>query len=391
MSQLRHRSLVCKRAARIVILAALVMPLMPSAQAAPDNEKEVRAQLDALQSDIRTWQQRLDSTRDARGDASRQLETIETALGETHRRLDGLYEERRRLDDELETLEARRQTLERERDAQREALGRQLNALYRLGFTPQLKLLLNQEDPARIDRLQTYLNHLSQARQTRIEALARLDAELEENLAAIGAHRERLASLTAELEKRSANLAEQQREREALLAKLDQRYASEQVRLETLNQDRAHAERILRHMQEELARLKQPPPSTRIEQTRGELPWPVQGKVVSAYGKGDGVDRNGMLIAAAEGTPVRAVHPGRVVFANWMRGFGNLLIVDHGDGVMTLYAHLQQFSVDVGARVDRGTVIAAVGNTGGQPHPGLYFEVRRNGDPIDPQGWIARH
>jgi septal ring factor EnvC (AmiA/AmiB activator) len=112
--------------------------------------------------------------------------------------------------------------------------------------------------------------------------------------------------------------------------------------------------------------------------------------MLATYGNGDGVDRNGMLIGAAAGTPVSAVHAGRVVFANWMRGFGNLLIVDHGDNVMTLYAHLQRFDVEVGAQVTRGDTLAAVGDSGGRDSPALYFEVRKDGDPIDPSDWIAR-
>ncbi|MFD2435632.1 murein hydrolase activator EnvC family protein [Modicisalibacter luteus] len=112
--------------------------------------------------------------------------------------------------------------------------------------------------------------------------------------------------------------------------------------------------------------------------------------MVSTFGSGDGVNRNGLLITASEGTPVRAIHAGRVVFADWMRGFGNLLIIDHGDDIMSLYAHVQRFNVGVGDRVGNDQVIAAVGNTGGRPSPGLYFEVRRGGEPIDPRTWISK-
>ncbi|QTF92742.1 peptidoglycan DD-metalloendopeptidase family protein, partial [Halomonas sp. BM-2019] len=188
---------------------------------------------------------------------------------------------------------------------------------------------------------------------------------------------------------RSSDLAGQMRERGELVARLDARHVSEQSRRAALEQDRSDAERVLRQVQEELARLERPPPSTAIEQTRGDLPWPVQGSLASRFRAGDGVHRNGILIQAAEGTPVRAVHAGRVVFADWMRGFGNLLIIDHGDQVMTLHAHLQQFGVQVGQAVSRGEVLGAVGASGGQGRPALYFEVRRGGDPIDPQSWIA--
>ncbi|WP_326838326.1 murein hydrolase activator EnvC family protein [Halomonas sp. 328] len=358
--------------------------------AAQPDERQARERLDAIGGEIQALNRRLEGTRHARDDADQALRRVETALAETHRRLDELQAERRRLDDEVYDLERQREALEAERDELEAALATQLDALYRLGQTPQLKLLLNQEDPARLDRLQTYLNHLTRARNARLDELAELNARLAANRRALDERASALATNQAALEARSAELAEQGRERQALVAELDARYASEQARLADLNQDRAHAERVLRQVQEELARLQRPPPSTAIAQTRGDLPWPVQGAIASRFGRGEGVNRNGILIQAAEGTPVEAVHAGRVVFADWMRGFGNLLIIDHGDRIMTLHAHLQRFDVGVGAAVERGTRLGAVGASGGRGQPALYFEVRRDGDPIDPQGWIAR-
>ncbi|WP_189466995.1 murein hydrolase activator EnvC family protein [Litchfieldella qijiaojingensis] len=367
----------------MLVLAAPPLAAQPS-------EREARARLDAIGSDIEALSKRLSVTRDARDDAQEALREVETSLADTHQRLDELQAERRRLDDEVHELEQVRKSLEEERRDQIEAIKVQLDALYRLGLTPQLKLLLNQDDPSRLDRLQTYLNHLSRARNARLDELARLDERLAANRTALDERAERLAALAEELQRRSRELAERMAERQALVADLESRYVSEQARLEDLNQDRAHAERILRQVREELARLERPPPSTAIERTQGELPWPVQGRVSSTFGRGSGVNRNGMVIDAAEGSPVKAVHDGRVVFADWMRGFGNLLIIDHGDGIMTLHAHLQHFAVSVGAAVAKGETIAAVGISGGRDTPALYFEVRRDGDPIDPQRWIAR-
>ncbi|MFB9145518.1 murein hydrolase activator EnvC family protein [Halomonas alkalicola] len=371
------------------LTVALLALCLAAPLAAQPSERAARERLDAIGSEIQGVSRRLTTTREAQAEASQGLRRVETALAETHRRLDLLQEEREELGDEIVTLERRRDLLEAERADQVEALNIQLDALYRLGQSPQLKLLLNQDDPARLDRLQHYLNHLSRARNARLDELARLDTALGETRRELDARGERLDALATELAARSSDLAEQMRERAALVADLDSRYASEQVRLTELEQDRAHAERVLRQVQEELARLERPPPSTAIEQTRGDLPWPVQGSVASRFRAGDGVHRNGILIQAAEGTPVRAVHAGRVVFADWMRGFGNLLIIDHGDQVMTLHAHLQQFGVQVGQAVSRGDVLGAVGNSGGHQRPALYFEVRRGGDPIDPQSWIA--
>ncbi|MCC5884584.1 MAG: peptidoglycan DD-metalloendopeptidase family protein [Halomonas sp.] len=380
------------RARQCLALGALLAPLaiFSAAAMAQPSEREARERIDAIGSEIQAVNRRLGETREAQDEATRELRQVETSLAETHGRLDSIQAERRRLDAEVAALESARDELNVERAEQVEMLNAQLDALYRLGLTPQLKLLLNQDDPARLDRLQTYLNHLARARNERLDEIARLDAELAENRRERQARGEQLDSLADELATRSSELAERVADRERLVAELSGRYSDEQSRLASLNRDRSEAERVLERVREELARLQRPPPSTAIERTRGDLPWPVQGNVTSSYRRGDGVHYNGILIEAREGTTVNAVHAGRVVFADWMRGFGNLLIIDHGDNVMTLYAHLQRFNAEVGQAISRGDSLGTVGNSGGHTSPALYFEVRRNGDPIDPQAWIAR-
>jgi septal ring factor EnvC (AmiA/AmiB activator) len=315
---------------------------------------------------------------------------VETELAQTHQRLDQLQAERRQLADETTQLRQHRERLEGERDAQYAALGQQLAALYRLGPTPQLKLLLNQSDPAELDRMQAYLNRLTQARQQRLTDIARLDTALADTELALAERQTRLDTLADELETQSALLAERTEERRGVVTTLDDRYGSEADRLADLNQSREQAEQQLRAIQAELARLAEPTPTTHITRTQGDLPWPVQGSITASFQRRNGVHYNGIVIQASEGTAVTAVHSGRVVFADWMRGFGNLLIIDHGDQIMTLYAHLQQFSARPGQQVSRGDAIGRVGNSGGQSRPALYFEVRRGGEPINPQRWIAR-
>ncbi|MGM0782576.1 MAG: murein hydrolase activator EnvC family protein [Pseudomonadota bacterium] len=369
----------------VLALATASSPLL-----AQPSEREARERLDAIGTAIESASQRLATTREAQDEATQALREVETALAETHRRLDAIQAERRQVDAELAELETAREGLEAERSDQIEALRTQLDALYRLGLTPQLKLLLNQDDPARLDRLQTYLNRLAEARHARLDAIAELDTALDANQRERREQRQRLDSLAESLAERSAELAEQVAEREQLVAALAARHGSERARLAALEQDREAAEQRLEAIRQELARLERPPPSTAIARTQGELPWPVEGELSATFGNGNGVHRNGLLIRAAEGTPVTAVHAGRVVFAEWMRGFGNLLIVDHGDQVMTLYAHLQHFEASVGEALSRGDSLGAVGVSGGQRQPALYFEVRREGKPIDPQAWIAQ-
>jgi septal ring factor EnvC (AmiA/AmiB activator) len=375
---------------RPLALAALLLALSQQPALAQQNERAAREQLDALGQEIDAMAERLSATGQARDSAQRELQAVETELAETHQRLDQLQAERRQLNDETTQLRQHRERLQSERESQYQALGQQLAALYRLGPTPQLKLLLNQSDPAELDRMQAYLNRLTQARQQRLTDIARLDTALADTERELAERQARLDTLANELETQSALLAERTAQRRGVVETLDDRYGSEADRLADLNQSREQAEQQLRAIQAELARVAEPTPTTHITRTQGDLPWPVQGSITASFQRRNGVHYNGIVIQASEGTAVTAVHSGRVVFADWMRGFGNLLIIDHGDQIMTLYAHLQQFSARPGQQVSRGDAVGRVGNSGGQSRPALYFEVRRGGEPINPQRWIAR-
>lgn len=373
----------------LAFAVVLALGYAPAAFAQQD-EGAARQQLDAIGQEIESLGQRLTSTGQARDSAERELREVETELAATHQRLDTLQAERRQLDEETTQLRQHRDRLESERAKQYAALGQQLSALYRLGPTPQLKLLLNQGDPAELDRMQAYLNRLTEARNRRLSDIARLDTALADTQNELSERQARLDVLADELEEQSALLAQRTTERRSVVSNLDDRYGSEEERLADLNQSREEAERVLRNIQAEMAKLAEPSPTTHIVSTQGDLPWPVQGSISSNFNHRDGVHYNGIVIQANAGTPVTAVHTGRVVFADWMRGFGNLLIIDHGDQIMTLHAHLQQFSVRPGQQVNRGDEIGRVGDSGGQARSALYFEVRRGGEPINPQRWIAR-
>lgn len=373
----------------LALAIALGLCVMPTLAVSQDVD-EARQQLDAIGQEIKAATHNLATTRMARDSANTELRKLETALSETHRRLAELQEEQVGLEQQMDKLQERHEHLNTERDEQLAALGKQLSGLYRLGSTPELKLLLNQDDPARLDRFQTYLNRLAEARREILDKLDQLETALIENRKELAEQRKMLDELALSLEEHGADLAQQAAKREKLVAKLDSQFATDEARVVKLDQDRAHAEHVLRQVQESLERLNRPPPSTGIEYTQGDLPWPTQGRIKSSYHADRGVHRNGLVIATGEGSPVRAVHAGRVVFADWMRGFGNMLIIDHGDHVMTLHGHLQHFSVEVGQPVQRGDTLGAVGTTGGQSAASLYFEVRRDGSPIDPNQWMTQ-
>ncbi|XGA80113.1 peptidoglycan DD-metalloendopeptidase family protein [Halomonas sp. CH40] len=355
-----------------------------------ESESGAQRLLESIGQKIENVAKRLTATGSERDKASRELQAIETELAETHQRLDTLQSEREELDDKADQLRQQREQLQQERHQQTAALSEQLIALHRLGPTLQIKLLLNQEDPAQLDRMQAYLNRLGQARQRRMAAIAELDASLASSATQLQSHQTRLDELARQLEEQREQLADRTAQRQQLVSRLDARHQTEEQRLAALEADQKEARKTLQRIREEMVSLSKPSPSTRFSQTRGDMPWPVKGSLQQGFHQDTGVHREGIMIQASAGTPVTAVHQGRVVFADWMRGFGNLLIIDHGDHMMTLYAHLQRFSISPGQAVQRGDEIGRVGDTGGQSRAGLYFEVRRRGEPTNPEQWIAR-
>ncbi|REC93745.1 murein hydrolase activator EnvC family protein [Kushneria indalinina] len=436
----RHRP-----AGRFWLLALTLGLAVPAGAASLDTSK---AELDSIRQNIQQTQRQLEKTDAQRGSAREELEQAEKALAETHRRLQTLGQARNETTEALEALDQRQQDLTLKRDAQQKALAEQVRALYKLGEQPRLKLLLDHQDPSEIDRFQHYLNRLNEARAEQLARLESLNEQLQDNRAQTLEQQQTLAQLQSELESRQQTLNEQRKERETALARLEARYQSGQSNLEGLQSDRAEAEKMVSRLEQQLARAREqrqarerrareaeqqaqsrqdtssqddglssdemsarpdnarsvptrsadPAPERQTEarasvthtadSSAGSSRWPVNGSVISSYGSGDGLNKNGVLISAAAGTPIHAASGGQVVFADWMRGFGYLVIIDHG-GILSLYAHQQRLAVAAGDRVERGATLGYVGDTGGLSRPALYFEVRRGGKTINPQSWLA--
>jgi septal ring factor EnvC (AmiA/AmiB activator) len=156
-------------------------------------------------------------------------------------------------------------------------------------------------------------------------------------------------------------------------------------------EDQEELQRLLELIEQAVADLEVPAEYQAFEAFRGQLPWPVAGRASNRFGarRGQGTLRwQGLVIPAEEGSTVNAIHHGRVVFADWFRGSGLLLIIDHGDGFMSLYAHNEALLREVGEWVSAGAAVATVGNSGGRAEPGLYFEIRKDGKPTDPVAWL---
>jgi septal ring factor EnvC (AmiA/AmiB activator) len=274
-----------------------------------------------------------------------------------------------------------------EREArQRDALREQLRDAWLLSRRDPVQLVLQAEAPDRLGRILEYHRILTGARLEAIErweasrtALAEQRARLAEEEAVLAAERDRLAARAAELETARAQRAE-------VLAKLDARIRAEEEEREELARTRARLVELL----ERLSREAERPTGEAFAGTRGALPWPVAPRIVQAFGAAAGPDRpssDGVLIAADAGTPVRAVAPGEIVFADWMRGYGLMVIVDHGGGFMSLYARAESLLRRPGDAVEAGEPLATAGQSGGSGRSGVWFEIRRGGRPEDPVAW----
>ncbi|MFP5348572.1 MAG: murein hydrolase activator EnvC family protein [Gammaproteobacteria bacterium] len=374
------------RRTRGLIVAALL--LTPLASVANDAE-----QLQRLRQRIQSLQDELNDTRGQRDAVRDELQAQDRRIGELLRRL---REIDARLAQDGDTLEALRRDAAAERtklDAQLQALETQMRAAYTSGRQEPLKLVLNQESPAVVSRLMTYYRYLNAARVARVAQLRQTLGRIEDLQTAIGAQTRALAVVRDDRTREKTALEAAQRRRAELLAHLDQRVRNQSDEIARLKTDEQRLERLLREIKSYT--LPTPPglPSaTRFAHAKGRLPLPSRGRVLARYGDAKHIGDltwRGIFLGAPEGSPVHAVFRGRVAYADWLRGFGLLLILDHGDGYMTLYGHNQTLHRQVGDWVEAGQPIAAAGRTGDAPASGVYFEIRHNGKPNDPLQWCA--
>lgn len=387
---LRRRSFIaiCLLAAAFLSYAGVgAQAAVPAADA-----KAKAAELEQLRARLKDLRSDLDAARGRKGSVQEQLRQSEQEIGRATRAL-------ARIDQDLATGAARLTSLQDQEQsqqaaiaAQRAGLANQVRAAYLLGRQEPIKLLLNQEDPARLDRALAYYGYLNRARvariaavQTQVQALKTLEAQImQEN--------SHLQELRAQQVVEAESLRKTRQERQALLATVSAEIQDKGSQLTRMEQDERSLQGLLKDLQQALtdfpdAAAANSQPFARL---KGQLPLPVRGRVVTRFGatRGDGMPpAHGLLIEAAEGSAVRAVARGRVAFADWLRGFGLLIIIDHGGGYMSLYGHNQSLYKDTGETVMAGETIASAGASGGQTQNGVYFEIRQQGQPVDPLAW----
>ncbi len=380
---------------RIIILAGLLGAAdVGLAQDADEELTKVKErELEDVRERISALKKSMDEAAADRDRLAAELQELDVAISEQRIRIAEIEREQRDTTKKKEQLDAKLAERESQLDEQSAALAAQVRAAYLGGSQEKIRLLLNQRDPATLGRLMAYYRYLSEYRAENIEAVIAQIRELEMLRSKIAAEAARLEELGRDRYAELTRLNHSQENRAALLVSLREKIKSEGQEVERLAAQEKDLTRLIAELTSILSdypiRSEQP-----FSEHKGKLTWPVAGALLHDFGQpragGGNMKWNGVVLAAPRGREVRAVYHGRVAFADWLAGMGLLVIVDHGEGFMTLYGYNETILTNAGDWVAPGDVLATVGDSGGQSEVGLYFELRNGTRPVNPRLWITR-
>ncbi|WP_444945972.1 murein hydrolase activator EnvC family protein [Microbulbifer sp. VTAC004] len=367
----------------LFLIALLSLPAWSQAEA------DQQARLAEIKQRIESLQLELNQVRGQRDQLLKDLEENEKDISGLHRRINQIKKDMRSRSDKLRELQREQKQLQEARRSMQRRVEQEIAAAYRLGRQEQIKLLLNQQDPQNIARQLRYHDYFLQERSHTIDSYLETLASLETVSSSIEREQLVLQGEREQLQERQSKLRSAQKNRKRTLDKLAAKLADGSGELKQLQGDRSRLQKLIDEVGRAIASLVNPGDQKPFARQRGKMQWPVKGRRANAYGqrRTNGITWKGVTIRAAEGEPVRAIHRGRVVFSDYLRGHGMLVILDHGDGYMSLYAHNQSLTRNIGEWVESGETIARVGNTGGLTQSGVYFEIRHRGKAKDPTAW----
>ena len=374
----------------LLLLAPLLVVFPVSQVSAADDARAKAAELEQLRKKINTLRESLEGDRGQQSALRQQLKTSERQIGDINRTLHTLRGQLKEQNRDLEAMQQRREQQEKSLAEQQGVLGQQMRAGYALGRQSYLKLLLSQQNPATVGRTLTYYDYMNRARSEHITRISAGLTELRTLQQDIGRKKDLVQDLYDKQRLQKRELEKSVAERREVLSRLGKEIQGKEARLKQLTDDEKQLGKLVTELQRALKNMPGGLSGRKFAGLKGKLYWPVNGRISSKFGRPRPPGKmkwNGVLINAREGAEVRNIAPGRVVFAEWLRGFGLLMIIDHGNGYMSLYGHNQSLYKDVGDWVEEGEVIAAVGNSGGRDTTALYFEVRHNGVPENPALW----
>jgi len=348
-------------------------------------------QLDGVKQEISRQQDQLGSKQKKINALQKSLKQQELKIAEAAKQIHQADNQLTQLNQSISKLQQDQQRLQQQQFGQQEMLKELLNTQYRQGKNSQLATLLSGEDSTELDRMSVYAERLSEARAHALDELAATTTELQLKKYQLTQQHQQQQALLTHLKTEQAKLETQQQQRKKTVRHIKGQLKSDNQYLSEL---RANQKRLIK----EIARAKAAAEAARrapmdgLAKHKGKLLWPVKGPILHNYGttqQGE-LRWKGMVISKPAGSQVKAVYSGKIVFADWLRGYGLMLVIDHGKGDMSFYGYNQTLLKKVGDTVQASDAIALVGDSGGQEQSGLYFEIRRKGSPINPKGWLTR-
>lgn len=375
-----------------IIILFLLFVFAGSPSGLADEKSENEAKLKIINRKIQKITLQLEQEQSSKDTLQAQLKDLEKALSHAQREIRNLDQNIQSQNSHLNRLQTQRQQLFGEFKIQKALLGNQIRAAYQTGHQEQVKLLLNQTDPTALSRVLSYYDYFNKARLKLMANIHKTLDELEIIEKQIRFETRALEALTAQKKQSVDRLMGDKQKRAQLLVEINQRIQQESSEVQHLKADESRIRRLLQSLGNLLSDIPDNAGFNRaFSNLKGRLMWPTSGKITHHFGErrtGGSLLWQGITISTKPGQEIRAVSGGRVAFADWLQGFGLILIIDHRDGYMSLYAHNESLFKETGDWVEQGELIGKAGNTGGLSENMLYLEIRHQGIPLDPRQWL---
>ena len=377
-----------------LVMVVLLMSLVVSPVYSEPSQQEVEKKLTKVQEQIRKSQQKLERQRGELGSLEKKLRESEQNIGQLNKQLISTEDKLKRSNEKKVSLQNEEKKLQKKLSKHQRILYAQIRSEYQYGGQQKLKLLLNQERPETLGRDLVYYDYLHRARLYEIDKATEVLQSVTEVQARIKQQEQHILQTKQNLLHKKTSLQQAHRDRKVTIGTLNKNVTSEKQKLSNLEHNEKQLKEAIEALRAALIDIPVIDQGKGFSKSKGELYWPVVGKPSNKFGKKrDATNKlnwHGIFIPSKEGNNVRSIYHGRVAFAEWMRGLGLLIIVDHGDGFMSLYGHNQSLFRQVGEWVNAGEKVATVGSSGGYNQSGLYFEIRKQGNPVNPANWCTK-
>ena len=367
----------------------LILTFLATATAVA-NEDRTKKDLSEVQTALKQSQSEYNAQRKKIANLQKNLQQHELDIAKNAKALNMAEQSVKKTEQQQQLQQQKADQLEQQHAQFQHALAAQLKSAYMAGGDDDYaKMLLNQEDTAKFERTLSYYNYLNKARIEQLEELKALQLQIAKNQAELAKTKQKLVNLHDEQKRRQTALVNAQSERQANLKNLQAQLNNTKSSINYLKENQQTLITTIEELEKEKNKKVE---LLGLNNSKGKLNWPSRGKLEHTFGqrKHGGIDWKGVLIGAKEGSNINSVHNGQVVFADWLKGYGWVIVVDHGEGFMSLYGHAQTLLKDVGDMVREGETVALVGQSGGQASSGLYFEIRHKGRAVNPVKWCRR-